>query len=83
MFYILEKTVKIENSVTQNSTSSDHGHIITVDLRLMKNQKLRNLFPKSLNFSEPQSLNYCRCKKKMITLLRNLLEALEYTNLKI
>ena len=57
IIYILV-TVKIQNSVT-------HDHIITGDLRLIKNQKLEKHFSKGLNFKQPQPLNYPRCKKEI------------------
>ena len=54
---------------------ADHVLIMTRDLHLTKNQKIRKLFTKGRSFREPQSLNDFRCKKE-IELLRNLLEAL-------
>ena len=42
-----------------------HGHIITGDLRLIKNQKLEKHSSKGLNFKQPQPLNYPRCKKEI------------------
>ena len=72
MIYIIV-TVTIQNSVTETM-------IITGDLLLIKNQKLRKLFTEGPNFRETQSLNYPRCKKeidRLIRLLRNLLQALD------
>ena len=34
-----------------------HGHVITGDLRLIKNDKLRKLLTKGPNFREPQQIN--------------------------
>ena len=57
MIYIIV-TVTIQNSVTETM-------IITGDLLLIKNQKLRKLFTEGSNFRETQSLNYPRCKKEI------------------
>ena len=43
----------------------DYGHIITGNLSLIKNQKIKKIFSKGPNFREPQSLNYFRCKKEI------------------
>ena len=53
MKYVLE-TVK---------NDPDHGNIITADVRLLKNQKLRKRFTKDPNYRKPQFLNYSKCKK--------------------
>ena len=43
-----------------NSTFSDpqHGHIITGDLRIVENGKLRKLLTKGPNYREPKTLNF-------------------------
>ena len=39
-----------------------HNHIITGDLRIVENAKLRSLLTKGPNFREPQTLNYGKCQ---------------------
>ena len=48
---------------TSELCDPDYGHIITEDLHVIKNQRLKKLFTKDPNFEEPQSLNYSRCKQ--------------------
>ena len=40
-----------------------HRHIITGDLPIITNQKLRKLFSKGPNYREPKTLNYHKCKQ--------------------
>ena len=42
-----------------------HKHVITGDLRVVSNQKLRKLFTKGPNYREPTTLNYNRCRKEI------------------
>ena len=39
-----------------------HQHIVSGDLRIITNQKLRKLFSKGPNYREPRMLNYNKCK---------------------
>ena len=39
----------------------DHGHIITGDLRIVENSKLRKLLTKGPNYREPKTVNYGKC----------------------
>ena len=55
----------------------NHGHIITGDLCLIKNENLTKIFNKGPNFREPQSLNYSRCKKEIDRLSRNLQDTID------
>ena len=43
----------------------NHGHILTGDLRIIKNEPLRKLIQKGPNFREPHSINWKRCRKKI------------------
>ena len=42
---------------------SDHGHIMTGDLRIIENQHLRKLISKGPNYREPRSINWKKCKE--------------------
>ena len=44
---------------------TDHGHIITGNIRFIKNQKLRKPVTKSSNFRQLQSFNHSICKKEI------------------
>ena len=43
----------------------DHKHIITGDLRIVENQKLRSLLSKGPNYREPKSINFKHCLKNI------------------
>ena len=43
----------------------DHKHIVTGDLRLITNSKLRKLLSKGPNYREPKMLNYRKCKQSI------------------
>ena len=40
-----------------------HQHIVTGDLRIIKNDKLRKLFSRGLNYREKKTTNYSKCQK--------------------
>ena len=42
-----------------------HGHILTGDLRVIYNQKLRKLVARGPNFREPRMINWGHCKIEM------------------
>ena len=42
---------------------TDHGHVVTGDLRIIENQHLRNLISKGPNFREPRNINWRKCKE--------------------
>ena len=46
-------------------TDPYHGHVVTGDLRLVENTKLRNLFSKGPNYREAKTLNFSRCLKSI------------------
>ena len=51
----------------QNSEFCDphHKHIVTGNLRIISNAKLRKLFSKGPNYREPKTLNYLKCKQSI------------------
>ena len=42
-----------------------HKHIVSGDLRIISNPKLRKLFSKGPNYREPKMLNYRKCKQSI------------------
>ena len=46
-----------------------HKHVITGDLRVVSNPKLRKLLTKGPNYREPKTLNYSKCRKEIATSL--------------
>ena len=44
---------------------TDHGHIVTGDLRIVGNEHLRKLFSKGPNFREPRIINWKKCRLKV------------------
>ena len=39
-----------------------HGHIVTGDLRIIRNEKLRKLISKGPNYREPKTINWKKCR---------------------
>ena len=46
-----------------------HGHVVTGDLRIIDNAKLRKLFSKGPNYRENKTINYSKCLKEVVTAL--------------
>ena len=42
-------------------TNKDHNHVLTGDLRIIQNKKLRDLISKGPNFREPKTINWKKC----------------------
>ena len=61
-----------------SSTFKDpvHNHIVTGDLRIINNNKLRKLLSKGPNFRENKFINYDRCLTSVETALDTLIENL-------
>ena len=54
----------------------DHGHIITGDLRMIENNKLRKLLSNGPNYREPRTRNYKKCKEAVTTAIDRCVENL-------
>ena len=56
---------KLPNCDCQHSPfiDSDHGHIVTGDLRIIENQHLRKIISKGPNYREPRNINWKKCKE--------------------
>ena len=72
--YIDENVSFVTNSAEcecQNSVFCDpnHKHIVTGDLHIVENSKLRYLFTKGPNFREPRTMNFSKCLKSISTAL--------------
>ena len=48
---------------TSDFKDSHHGHIVTGDLKIVENIKLRNLFKKGPNYREPKFINWNKTEK--------------------
>ena len=46
-------------------TDKNHGHVLTGDLRIITNSKLRKLVSKGPNFREAMSINWNKCKREI------------------
>ena len=55
----------------QNSSFCDphHKHVVTGDLRIIENSKLRKLFSKGPNYRENKTINYSKCRESIKTSL--------------
>ena len=54
----------------------DHKHVLTGDLRIVGNSKLRKLLSKGPNFREPRSINYKKCLETIKTSLDTCIDSL-------
>ena len=48
-----------------NFCDPHHGHIVTGDLRIVENAKLRKLFSKGPNYRENKIINYSKCRREI------------------
>ena len=46
-------------------TDPHHGHVVTGDLRIIENSKIRKLFSKGPNYRENKTINYHRCMSEI------------------
>ena len=53
-----------------------HNHIISGDLRIINNSKLRKLFSKGPNYREPTTLNYRKCRQSIESALTSSIDSL-------
>ena len=54
----------------------DHGHVVTGDLRIVEDVKLRKLLSKGPNYREPRTINYNKCKNEILKSLDNFITLL-------
>ena len=64
--YIVENLPECHCSLS-NFSDNHHGHIVTGDLRVIENDKLRKLLSKGPNFREPTFLNFGKCLQSVHT----------------
>ena len=65
------KSLKACECESSTFCDNDHGHVITGDLRIVKNSKLRKLFTKGPNYREPKSINFSKCLNSIKDSLEN------------
>ena len=53
------------NCTTSPFTDPNHGHIITGDIRIVQNKKLKKLLCKGPKYKEPVSINFSKCKTEI------------------
>ena len=61
----------------------NHGHVLTVDLKILTNSELRKLVSKDPNFCEAMSLNWNNCKREIEIGLDSSIERIISTNPKV
>ena len=52
----------------------NHGHVLTGDLRIIENQKLRKLISRGPNFREPTTIHWGHCKTEITSGLETYIE---------
>ena len=57
-----------------NFINRHHGNILTGDLRITENDKLRKIISTGPNYTEPKAINLKKCKDNIITEIENLIE---------
>ena len=73
--------VEIENLPECNCNESSfcdpaHGHVVTGNLNIIKNNKLRKLLSKGPNYREPKTLNYNKCFSSIESDLQDMVDKL-------
>ena len=70
-------SLNTDTCMCNESTFCDphHKHIVTGDLRIVENDKLRKLLAKGPNYREPMAINYKQAKSKIITALDSCIES--------
>ena len=53
------------NCTTSPFTDANHGHIVSGDIRIVQNNKLRKLLCKGPKYREPVSINFSNCKTEI------------------
>ena len=53
-----------------------HGHVVTGDLRIVTNPKLRKLFSKGPNYRENKTINYNKCLNEIKIAVDNFIESM-------
>ena len=53
------------NCTTSPFTDPNHGHIVTEDINIAQNNKLRKLLYKGLKYRESVSINFSNCKTEI------------------
>ena len=53
------------NCTTSPFTDTNHGHIVSGDIRIVQNNKLRKLLCKGPKYREPVSINFSNCKTEI------------------
>ena len=71
----------VENLPTCDCSASQfcdphHNHIVSGDLRIIDNSKLRKLFSKGPNYREPTTLNYRKCRQSIESALTSSIDSL-------
>ena len=61
----------------------NHGHVLTGDLRIIVNSKLRKLVTKGPNFREAMSINWKKCKREKKISLDSSIERIVSINPKV
>ena len=65
--YVQDCELKMEcNCASSKFSDKDHGYVVTGDLNIIKNKKLRELFKKGPNYREKKAINW----KKTVSLLK-------------
>ena len=75
----------VENDCQQHRDFVDDNHdlVLTVDLRMITNSKLRKLVSKSPNFREAMSINWNQCKREIEIGLDSSIERIVSANPKV
>ena len=55
----------LRNCTTLPFTDPNHGHIVTGDIRIVQNNKLRKLLCKGPKYREPVPMNFSKCKTEI------------------
>ena len=54
-----------------------HKHVVTGDLRIVENQKLRKLLAKGANYREPRNINFRKARSEILTGIEGCISSIE------
>ena len=79
--FVDEDVSFVHNLPTCNCENSEfcdpeHKHVVTGDLRIITNAKLRKLFSKGPNYREHKTLNYQKCKQSIDSSITSYIDSL-------
>ena len=75
--------IECDSQQHKDFVNENHGHVLTGDLRIITNSKLRKLVRKGPNFRDAMSINWNKCKREIEIGLDSSIDRIVSTNPKV